>query len=200
MDAMGQTLAATSMENQIREGDAKTFGNTSSKVLTGARSVPLKGLNTEHAGYSAQAMISWDSYSRWTSCRDTSFVTGALLFLTHFFPFTTSLGNIFNLSRHSPGVTKPYRHKCHSLTDSPLEWVGFEGTHRAPSLLPCMERAEMSFRALEHVWSAWQAWKEEGGGALWKPTFYCNDKCIKSNLSWRQKASRCVYDLNWCLR
>lgn len=72
MGAMGQTLAATSMENQIREGDAKTFGNTSSKVLTGAHNakikiklnyITLKGLNTEHPGYSVKVMISRDSYS-----------------------------------------------------------------------------------------------------------------------------------------
>lgn len=63
MDAMGQTLAVTSMENQIREAHAKTFGNTLSKVWTVLLSVPLKGVNTEHAGYSAQVMMSSGAYS-----------------------------------------------------------------------------------------------------------------------------------------
>lgn len=117
MDAMGQTLAATSMENQIREGDANTFGNTSSKVLTGARSVPLKGLNTEHAGYSAQAMISWDSYSWWTSCRDSSFVSGALLFLTHFFSFYLFFGKHFQ-----PESTLSWRYKTISTQMSLTDW------------------------------------------------------------------------------
>lgn len=169
MDAMGQTLAATSVENQIREGDAKTSGNTSSRVLTGVRSVPLKGLNTEHAGHSAQAMISRDSSSWQTSCCEFWFCVCCAFSFSHiFFPLTSSWGGIFNLIGLSPGITKPYRHKCHSLTDSPLEWVGSEGPTEHP--LCCLVwrvGVEMSFQGFGTCLKCLTGL--EGGGASWKP-------------------------------
>lgn len=93
MAAMGQTLAVTSMENQIREGDAKTFRRTSSKVLTGSLSVPLEGLNTEHSGYSVRVKVAT--------------VDGVILVLCL----------AVSSFRHAIFVYH-LRHKCPSLTDS----------------------------------------------------------------------------------